>query len=65
MERLSVIIANRMSGFIKKTDFKIQLGLPLEKNGAGLDKIEIHKLTRYLEKLIAQGVHAGAKGAHH
>ena len=65
MERLSVIIANRMSGFIKKTDFKIQLGLPLEKNGAGLDKITIHKLTRYLEKLIAQGVHAGAKGAHH
>ena len=65
MDRLSVIIANRMSGFIKKTDFKIQLELPLEENGAGLDKITIHKLTRYLEKLIAQGVHAGGKGAHH
>ena len=65
MESLCVISSNRISGFIKKTDFKIQLGLPLEENGAGLDKITIHKLTRYLEKLIAQGVHASAKGAHH
>lgn len=64
-EKLSVIVANRMSGFIKKTDFKVQLGLPLEENGVGLDKVTIHKLTRYLEKLIAQGVHAGKKGAHH
>lgn len=64
-ERLSVVIANRLAGYTKKDDFRDQIELPLEENGVGIDKHASHDLTRYLEKLIAQGVHgpAGERGS--
>lgn len=63
--RLGVMVGNRIAGFTKKEDFKDQLEMPMEEGGVGLEKSTVHRLTRYLEKLIAQGVHADSKGAGH
>jgi hypothetical protein len=57
VERLGVVVANRVAGYTKKEDFKAQLQLALEENGVGMDEFTTHEVTRYLEKLIAQGVH--------
>lgn len=59
--RLGVMIGNRIAGFSKKEDFKEQLLLSVEKNGIGLEKTTMHRIARYLEKLVAQGVHANTK----
>lgn len=56
-DRLTGIISNRISGYTRKEDFKAQIALPLEQNGVGLPKRDAHAVTRYLEKLVAQGVH--------
>ncbi len=61
--RLGVMVGNRIAGFVKKEDFKAQLLLPVEENGIGLEKSTTHRITRYLEKLVAQGVHVNTKGA--
>lgn len=65
LSNLGVIIGNRVSGFIKKEEFKEQLELPIEENGVGLERTIVHQLTHYLEKLIAQGVHANVQGSEH
>lgn len=64
--RLDIMVGNRIAGFSKKEDFKAQLLLPVEENGLGLEKTIMHRVTRYLEKLVAQGVHADSdeEGSH-
>jgi hypothetical protein len=65
LNRLGVMVGNRIAGFTKKEDFKDQLEMSMEEGGVGLENSTVHRLTRYLEKLIAQGVHANSKGAGH
>ena len=56
LERVEESIRNRISGIIRKEDFKDQLITSMEGGGSGLSKALTHEITRYLEKLIAQGV---------
>lgn len=65
LDRLGTMIGNRVAGFTKKEDFKSQLRLSVDEGGLGLEKSTAHRLTRYLEKLVAQGVHADSKGSGH
>lgn len=63
---LDGIIRNRVSGIIRKEEFKEQLSIPVEQRGVGLDMRTSHDLARYFEKLIAQGVGASMiKEGHH
>jgi putative ABC transport system ATP-binding protein len=65
-ETLDGIIRNRVTGIIRKEEFKAQIALPLDQRGVGLDKRNAHDLSRYFEKLIAQGVGASLiKEGHH
>ena len=59
-QRFESLVAKRISGYIKKEKFKILLGTSLEDGGVGLDLFTLHSTTRYLEKLISQGVHGNS-----
>ena len=61
-ENLEVLIAKRISGYIKKNEYKELLLTAVDKGGVGLNERTMHSTTRYLEKLIAQGVHGSSKG---
>jgi len=54
--RLEDSVKNRIGGFIEKEEFKEQVRSPVEKGGAGIGHHLTHEVSRYLEKLIAQGV---------
>lgn len=56
------LVSKRISGYIKKEKFKELILLPIDQDGVALDVFTAHATTRYLEKLIAQGVHAGETG---
>jgi putative ABC transport system ATP-binding protein len=49
-------ISQRVQGYTKREEFKEVLGTPLEKSGVGLDVRSTHSVSRYMEKLLAQGV---------
>ncbi len=50
-------LASRVAGFITMEDFLDRLSIMSEKNGGGFSLKEARIASRYLEKLIAQGVH--------
>jgi putative ABC transport system ATP-binding protein len=56
LERLTKMVTNRVYGYITREEFHRQLRLPEEEGGAGFDIYLAADLSRYLEKLIAQGV---------
>jgi putative ABC transport system ATP-binding protein len=59
-------VAERVAGLIRKEELNNVLQLPREEDGVGFDPYTAHILTRYYEKLIAQGVvHIGQHGAGH
>lgn len=50
-------IASRIAGFITMEDFRDWLSLGEERHGAGFSTKDARFISRYLEKLVAQGVH--------
>lgn len=60
-ENLVMIIADRVTGVIEESDFNTQLTKGITVGGLALDEREADDLTRYFEKLIAQGVDVSYK----
>ncbi len=56
LERVTKMITSRVYGYIMREEFHRQLRLPEEDGGGGFDIYIAADLSRYLEKLIAQGV---------
>ncbi len=56
LEALTKMVTNRVYGYISRETFHRQLRLPLDAGGGGFDVYMAADLSRYLEKLIAQGV---------
>lgn len=56
LERLTKSVSSRVYGYITREEFHRQLRLPLEEGGGGFDIYLAADLSRYIEKLIAQGV---------
>ncbi len=56
LEQLTKMVTNRVYGYITREEFHRQLRLPFEEGGGGFDIYLAADLSRYLEKLIAQGV---------
>ena len=54
-KRLSEIIANRISGLMRKEEFQKNLYVSLEDGGVGLSESAAFKLTLYFEKIMTQG----------
>lgn len=50
-------IASRVAGFITMEDFLNWLSLPPERHGGGFNTKDGRFISRYLEKLVAQGVY--------
>jgi putative ABC transport system ATP-binding protein len=55
IEPLELAISQRVIGEYKRDDFQKQIGLPIADGGAGFSSSDAGLLTRFLEKLIAQG----------
>jgi hypothetical protein len=60
-ERLGELIADRVSGMSGEDEFHATLEAPKSKKGLGLKEATSDAVTRYLEKLIAQGVDVSYK----
>ncbi len=60
-ERLGELIADRVSGMAGEEEFHGALERPKTKDGLGLKNLTADAVTRYLEKLIAQGVDVSYK----
>ena len=56
LESLTKIVTNRVYGYITREEFHRQLRMAREDGGGGFDIYMAADLSRYLEKLIAQGV---------
>jgi len=56
LERLTKMITTRVYGYITREEFHRQLRLAEDEGGAGFDIYLAADISRYLEKLIAQGV---------
>ncbi len=56
LEVLTKMVTNRVYGYITREEFHRQLRLSRDDGGAGFDIYLASDLSRYLEKLIAQGV---------
>jgi putative ABC transport system ATP-binding protein len=56
LERLTKMVTTRVYGYITREEFHRQLRLPADEGGGGFDIYLAADLSRYLEKLIAQGV---------
>lgn len=56
LDQLTKMVTNRVYGYITREDFHRQLRLSREDGGGGFDIYMAADLSRYLEKLIAQGV---------
>jgi putative ABC transport system ATP-binding protein len=56
LERLTKMVTSRVFGYITREEFHQQLRLPEDEGGGGFDIYLAADLSRYLEKLIAQGV---------
>lgn len=55
-EHMTEMIADRVTGVTEKTDFILRAMEGVKKGGLGLSEREADDLTRYFEKIIAQGV---------
>jgi putative ABC transport system ATP-binding protein len=56
LEQLTKMLTARVYGYISREDFHAQLRMPVDEGGGGFDIYLASDLSRYLEKLIAQGV---------
>jgi putative ABC transport system ATP-binding protein len=56
LEHLTKSVTSRVFGYITKEEFHRQLEIPVTEGGGGFDAYVGRDLSRYLEKLIAQGV---------
>jgi len=56
LEKLTKMVTSRVYGYISREEFHRQLRLSEEDGGGGFDIYLAADLSRYLEKLIAQGV---------
>lgn len=56
LEKLTKMVTTRVYGYITREEFHRQLRLQTSEGGAGFDIYLAADLSRYLEKLIAQGV---------
>lgn len=56
------LIADRVTGVIREGEFNKHLIKGVKSGGVGLKEDEADEITRYLEKLIAQGVDVSYKG---
>jgi putative ABC transport system ATP-binding protein len=56
LDRLTKMITARVYGYISREELHRQLRLPEDEGGAGFDIYLAADMSRYLEKLIAQGV---------
>lgn len=56
LERLTKMVTARVYGYITREEFHRQLRLSADEGGGGFDIYLAADLSRYLEKLIAQGV---------
>jgi putative ABC transport system ATP-binding protein len=56
IEQLTKMVTVRVYGYITREEFHRQLRLPVDEGGGGFDIYTAADLSRYLEKLIAQGV---------
>jgi hypothetical protein len=54
-KRIAELIANRVSGLIRKEEFQDSLSSPLESGGVDLTENAAFKLTLYFEKIMTQG----------
>jgi putative ABC transport system ATP-binding protein len=61
LSRLVELIADRVTGVANEDDFNEQLISKDKRSGLGLAPVVADELTRYLEKLIAQGVDVSYK----
>ena len=50
------MVTTRVFGYISREEFHRQLRMPADEGGGGFDIYLAADLSRYLEKLIAQGV---------
>ncbi len=55
------LVADRVTGVIEEDDFNARLMLGVRSNGLALSEKEADDMTRYFEKLIAQGVDVSYK----
>lgn len=55
------LIADRVTGVVEEAEFNERLGKSVRSGGLGLSSREADDLTRYFEKLIAQGVDVSYK----
>jgi len=55
------LIADRVTGVVDEVELNQRLMAPLSQRGLNLDESEADELTRYFEKLIAQGVDVSYK----
>lgn len=60
-QRLSELIADRVTGVSTEDDFTAALEAPKKQNGMGMSSFQADEITRYFEKLIAQGVDVSYK----
>ncbi len=60
-DNLTELIADRVTGVVEETDFNARLMLGVRQHGLALTESEADDLTRYFEKLIAQGVDVSYK----
>jgi putative ABC transport system ATP-binding protein len=60
-EALSSLISDRVSGILDEDTFHDQLRVSMKEGGLGLPRKQADTATRYLEKLIAQGVDVSYK----
>jgi len=56
LEQLTKMVTVRVYGYITREEFHRQLRMPADEGGGGFDIYMAADLSRYLEKLIAQGV---------
>jgi putative ABC transport system ATP-binding protein len=56
LEHLTKMVTSRVYGYITREEFHRQLRLSRDQGGAGFDIYMAADLSRYMEKLIAQGV---------
>ncbi len=56
LEILTKMVTNRVYGYITREEFHRQLRLSREQGGGGFDIYLASDLSRYLEKLVAQGI---------
>ncbi len=60
-DNLVEMIADRVTGVVEEDQFNQALMQSVRNNGLGLDEKEADELTRYFEKIIAQGVDVSYK----